>query len=56
MLPILPIILSGGSVSRPVAAFARGPFEQFLPLAGDYTMLQAAWKRVTPVAGRPPLR
>jgi mannose-1-phosphate guanylyltransferase/mannose-6-phosphate isomerase len=38
-----------------VAAVARGLPKQFLPLAGELTMLQATWKRVAPIAARGPL-
>lgn len=55
MLPILPVILSGGSGSRLWPLSREAYPKQFLPLVGDDTMLQATWKRVAPIAGRAPI-
>lgn len=55
MLPILPVILSGGSGSRLWPLSREAYPKQFLPLVGDDTMLQATWKRVAPVAGNAPI-
>lgn len=57
MLPILPVILSGGSGTRLWPLSRESYPKQFLPLiaGGDDTMLQATWKRVAPVAGRRPI-
>lgn len=55
MLPILPVILSGGSGSRLWPLSREAYPKQFLPLVGDNTMLQATWLRVAPIAGRKPI-
>lgn len=55
MLPILPVILSGGSGSRLWPLSREAYPKQFLPLVGEDTMLQATWKRVAHVAGRAPI-
>ena len=55
MNELLPVILSGGSGTRLWPLSRESYPKQFLPLAGDDTMLQATWRRVAPIAGRPPL-
>ncbi len=57
MLPILPVILSGGSGTRLWPLSREAYPKQFLPLVaeGEDTMLQATWKRAAPVAGRAPI-
>jgi mannose-1-phosphate guanylyltransferase/mannose-6-phosphate isomerase len=55
MLPILPVILSGGSGTRLWPLSREAYPKQFLPLVGEDTMLQATWKRVAPVADAAPI-
>lgn len=55
MLPILPVILSGGAGSRLWPLSREAYPKQFLPLVGDETMLQATWRRVASTAGRAPI-
>ena len=55
MYPILPVILSGGSGTRLWPLSREAYPKQFLPLAGEKTMLQATWERVAAIATRPPL-
>ncbi|MDG2525649.1 mannose-1-phosphate guanylyltransferase/mannose-6-phosphate isomerase [Stenotrophomonas sp. HITSZ_GD] len=55
MNDILPVILSGGSGTRLWPLSRESYPKQFLPLTGEYTMLQATWHRVAPIAGRAPL-
>ena len=55
MLPLLPVILSGGSGSRLWPLSREAYPKQFLPLVGDHTMLQATWKRIASIAGRAPI-
>ncbi len=55
MLPIIPVILSGGSGTRLWPLSREAYPKQFLPLVGDDTMLQATWKRVASLADRPPI-
>lgn len=52
---IQPVILSGGSGTRLWPLSRESYPKQFLPLAGDLTMLQATWQRVAPIASRGPL-
>ncbi len=52
---IQPVILSGGSGTRLWPLSREAYPKQFLPLAGDNTMLQATWQRVAPIAARGPL-
>jgi len=52
---IQPVILSGGSGTRLWPLSREAYPKQFLPLAGQVTMLQATWQRVAPVASRGPL-
>ncbi len=55
MLPIVPVILSGGSGTRLWPLSREAYPKQFLPLVGDDTMLQATWKRVASIAGAAPI-
>ena len=55
MLPIVPVILSGGSGTRLWPLSREAYPKQFLPLVGNDTMLQATWKRVASIAGKPPI-
>ena len=55
MLPILPVILSGGSGTRLWPLSREAYPKQFLPLVGDTTMLQATWNRVAAIAGKAPI-
>ncbi|PJJ96377.1 mannose-1-phosphate guanylyltransferase/mannose-6-phosphate isomerase [Lysobacteraceae bacterium NML91-0213] len=55
MLPILPVILSGGSGTRLWPLSREAYPKQFLPLVGDQTMLQATWRRAAPIAGAAPI-
>jgi mannose-1-phosphate guanylyltransferase/mannose-6-phosphate isomerase len=55
MLPIIPVILSGGSGTRLWPVSREAYPKQFLPLAGKDTMLQATWKRVASIAGKAPI-
>jgi len=55
MSNIQPVILSGGSGTRLWPLSREAYPKQFLPLAGQLTMLQATWKRVAPIASRGPL-
>ncbi len=52
---IQPVILSGGSGTRLWPLSREAYPKQFLPLAGQLTMLQATWQRVAPIASRGPL-
>jgi mannose-1-phosphate guanylyltransferase/mannose-6-phosphate isomerase len=52
---MIPVILSGGSGTR-LWPLSREAFpKQFLPLAGEASMLQDTWRRVRPLAGEPPI-
>lgn len=55
MLPIVPVILSGGSGTRLWPLSREAYPKQFLPLVGDDTMVQATWKRVAAIAGKAPI-
>ena len=55
MLPIIPVILSGGSGTRLWPVSREAYPKQFLPLVGKDTMLQATWKRVAAIAGAAPI-
>ena len=55
MNKIQPVILSGGSGTRLWPLSREAYPKQFLPLAGELTMLQATWERVAPIAARGPL-
>ncbi|SMR82955.1 MULTISPECIES: mannose-1-phosphate guanylyltransferase/mannose-6-phosphate isomerase [Stenotrophomonas] len=55
MNTVQPVILSGGSGTRLWPLSREAYPKQFLPLAGELTMLQATWQRVAPIASRGPL-
>lgn len=55
MSTIQPVILSGGSGTRLWPLSREAYPKQFLPLAGELTMLQATWQRVAQIAARGPL-
>jgi mannose-1-phosphate guanylyltransferase/mannose-6-phosphate isomerase len=55
MLPIVPVILSGGTGTRLWPVSREAYPKQFLPLVGEDTMLQATWKRVAAIAGAAPI-
>jgi len=50
-----PVLLSGGSGTRLWPLSREAYPKQFLPLAGEDTMLQATWQRIAPVAGAAPI-
>jgi mannose-1-phosphate guanylyltransferase/mannose-6-phosphate isomerase len=52
---MIPVILSGGSGSRLWPLSREAYPKQFLPLAGNDTMLQATWRRVEAIASSPPI-
>src|SRR6476620_5807127 len=55
MIPRQPVLLSGGSGTRLWPLSREAYPKQFLPLAGDDTMLQATWQRVADIAGAAPI-
>ena len=55
MTTLQPVLLSGGSGTRLWPLSREAYPKQFLPLAGDDTMLQATWLRVAGVAGAAPI-
>lgn len=52
---MIPVILSGGSGTRLWPLSREAYPKQFLPLAGEDTMLQATWQRVSALASGAPL-
>src|SRR4030095_15004887 len=50
MIPVQPVLLSGGSGTRLWPLSREAYPKQFLPLVGEETMLQATWQRVAPLA------
>src|SRR5690348_8721541 len=52
---MVPVILSGGSGTRLWPLSREAYPKQFLPLAGEETMLQATWSRVAPLAQARPI-
>src|SRR5690606_2382241 len=50
-IPLQPVLLSGGSGTRLWPLSREAYPKQFLPLAGERTMLQDAWLRVAELAG-----
>jgi mannose-1-phosphate guanylyltransferase/mannose-6-phosphate isomerase len=55
MIKLQPVLLSGGSGTRLWPLSREAYPKQFLPLAGDETMLQATWQRVAAIAAAPPI-
>lgn len=55
MAKLQPVLLSGGSGTRLWPLSREAYPKQFLPLAGDGTMLQATWKRVAAIADAAPI-
>lgn len=55
MTPLYPVLLSGGSGTRLWPLSREAYPKQFLPLAGEDTMVQATWKRVAPLATGAPI-
>ncbi|NUS61610.1 MAG: mannose-1-phosphate guanylyltransferase/mannose-6-phosphate isomerase, partial [Lysobacter sp.] len=55
MIPLQPVLLSGGSGTRLWPLSREAYPKQFLPLVGEDTMLQATWLRAAPLAGAPPI-
>jgi mannose-1-phosphate guanylyltransferase/mannose-6-phosphate isomerase len=55
MIPLQPVLLSGGSGTRLWPLSREAYPKQFLPLVGEDTMLQATWLRVASLAGAAPI-
>ena len=55
MTKLQPVLLSGGSGTRLWPLSREAYPKQFLPLAGEDTMLQATWRRVEAIADAPPI-
>jgi mannose-1-phosphate guanylyltransferase / mannose-6-phosphate isomerase len=55
MSDLQPVLLSGGSGTRLWPLSREAYPKQFLPLAGEDTMLQATWRRVAPLSEAAPL-
>ena len=55
MAKLQPVLLSGGSGTRLWPLSREAYPKQFLPLAGDDTMLQATWRRVADLADAAPI-
>ncbi len=55
MTDLQPVLLSGGSGTRLWPLSREAYPKQFLPLAGEETMLQATWSRVAPLAHARPI-
>ncbi len=55
MAKLQPVLLSGGSGTRLWPLSREAYPKQFLPLAGEDTMLQDTWRRVAPLADLPPI-
>ena len=55
MALLQPVLLSGGTGTRLWPLSREAYPKQFLPLAGDETMVQATWRRVAPLAGAEPI-
>ena len=54
-MKLQPVLLSGGSGTRLWPLSREAYPKQFLPLAGEHTMLQDTWRRVAPLAGVAPI-
>ena len=55
MALLQPVLLSGGTGTRLWPLSREAYPKQFLPLAGDETMVQATWRRVAPLGGAAPI-
>ena len=55
MIPLQPVLLSGGSGTRLWPLSREAYPKQFLPLVGEETMLQATWLRIAPLASAAPI-
>jgi mannose-1-phosphate guanylyltransferase/mannose-6-phosphate isomerase len=55
MIPLQPVLLSGGAGTRLWPLSREAYPKQFLPLVGQDTMLQATWQRVEPLASAAPI-
>ena len=55
MVPLQPVLLSGGSGTRLWPLSREAYPKQFLPLVDDDTMLQATWRRVAGLADAAPI-
>lgn len=55
MAALQPVLLSGGSGTRLWPLSREAYPKQFLPLAGDRTMVQDTWLRIAPLAGARPI-
>ncbi|MFT4255487.1 MAG: mannose-1-phosphate guanylyltransferase/mannose-6-phosphate isomerase [Pseudoxanthomonas sp.] len=55
MSKLQPVLLSGGSGTRLWPLSREAYPKQFLPLAGDDTMVQATWKRIASIAAAAPV-
>ncbi|MBA3930832.1 MAG: mannose-1-phosphate guanylyltransferase/mannose-6-phosphate isomerase [Xanthomonas sp.] len=55
MAKLQPVLLSGGSGTRLWPLSREAYPKQFLPLAGDETMVQATWRRVEAIADLAPI-
>ncbi|MUV15600.1 mannose-1-phosphate guanylyltransferase/mannose-6-phosphate isomerase [Noviluteimonas gilva] len=55
MIPVRPVLLSGGSGTRLWPLSREAYPKQFLPLVGEDTMLQATWARIGPLSGDAPI-
>ena len=55
MALLQPVLLSGGTGTRLWPLSREAYPKQFLPLAGEDTMVQATWRRVAPLAGAAPI-
>lgn len=53
--PLLPVLLSGGAGTRLWPLSREAYPKQFLPLAGEHSLLQDTWTRVAALAERAPL-
>ncbi len=50
-MTLIPVLLSGGSGTRLWPLSREAYPKQFLPLAGEDSLLQSTWRRVAPLAG-----
>lgn len=55
MVPLQPVLLSGGSGTRLWPLSREAYPKQFLPLVGTETMVQATWLRAAPLASAAPI-